>query len=138
MKRHAFVIAGMLGLLLLPALSAQAQMMKVIVPFDFSTGQATLPAGDYNVSKHSTAQGVLQIRSNDGSAAAFLLTSSVQARQIGEKGKLVFNRYGNQYFLTQVWEPGNDTGHQLRQSKAEREIARNAAKPKLEILTASK
>jgi hypothetical protein len=66
------------------------------------------------------------------------MTGSVTSASTNDNGKLVFNRYGNQYFLSQVWAAGSDSGHQLRPSKAEREIAKNASKPKVEVLTAKK
>jgi hypothetical protein len=138
MKRHISMIAATLALFLLPALAAQAQTIKVSVPFDFSAGLTTLPAGDYVVSKPGASQGVLQLRSDDGRSSAFVLTSSAQSRSINEQSKLIFHRYGNQYFLSQVWAAGSGMGHQLHQSKAEREIAKNMAKPKVEILSAKK
>jgi hypothetical protein len=138
MKRHLSLTLVMLAMLLLPAVAAQAQMLKVAVPFDFSAGQATLPAGDYIVSKPGNSQNVLVIRAENGGGNAFVMTAGAIAPRASDQGKLVFNRYGSQYFLSQVWAPGTDTGHQLRPSKAEREIAKNASKPKIEVLTAKK
>lgn len=138
MKRVVSTIAVVLGLVLLPALAAQAQSVKVSVPFDFTAGLASLPAGDYTVGKPGIAQHVLQIQSTDGKCNAFVMTQSAETTKGKLEGKLVFNRYGNQYFLSQVWAPGNSIGHQLRMSKQERQIAKNAAKPKVEILTAKK
>jgi hypothetical protein len=138
MKRHLSLTLVMLAAFLLPAVSAQAQMLKATIPFDFSVGQATLPAGDYVVSKPGNSQNVLVIRAENGGGNAFAMTGSVTSASTNDNGKLVFNRYGSQYFLSQVWAAGSDSGHQLRPSKAEREIAKNASKPKVEILTASK
>ena len=67
---------------------------------------------------------------------AVCLAGAIQANRPSNTTKLVFNRYGSHYFLSQVWMVGNDTGHLLRPSKAEREIARTF-KPGTEILTAS-
>jgi hypothetical protein len=56
----------------------------------------------------------------------------------------VFNRYGDQYFLSQVWIAGSDTGRDLFQSRNERSLAKESklAKSKPEqqkvTLTASK
>ena len=35
--------------------------------------------------------------------------------------KLVFHKYGDQYFLSQIWDGQNDTGIQLAESKREKE-----------------
>ena len=37
--------------------------------------------------------------------------------------KLVFHRYGSQYFLAQIWTAGNDRGQELPESGREREVA---------------
>ncbi len=40
---------------------------------------------------------------------------------------LVFRRYGDQYFLFQVWPAASTTGRTLSESRGEREIERNLA-----------
>ena len=138
MKRHAFVTAAVLGLLLLPALApVYAQSLKVEVPFDFVAAQATMPAGEYRVSQNEPAQGMVRLISSKGSSAAICLTHGIQSNRPSNTAKLIFNRYGNHYFLSQVWSQGTDRGQVLRPSKAEREIAKTFSKPGKEILTAS-
>jgi hypothetical protein len=39
------------------------------------------------------------------------------------QSNLVFNKYREEYFLCQVWTGGSNTGHQLRQSPREIELA---------------
>jgi hypothetical protein len=77
----------------------------------------------------------LAIRSDDGSinvAVSAPLMIGSRDHKAGER--LVFNRYGNDYFLTQVWFT-SDSGVQLHQSARERKtaqefkLARNGAKP---------
>jgi hypothetical protein len=52
-------------------------------------------------------------------------------RQRHEQAKLVFSRYGERYFLRQVWAPGMDRGRELSASKAEQEFARSFGKPEI-------
>ena len=138
MKRHAFVTAAVLGLLLMPALApVYAQSLKFEVPFDFVAAQATMPAGEYRVSQNEPAQGMVRLISSKGSSAAICLTQGIQSNRPSNTAKLIFNRYGNHYFLSQVWSQGTDRGQVLRPSKAEREIAKTFSKPGKEILTAS-
>ena len=138
MKRHALATAALLGLLLMPALvPAYAQSLKFEVPFDFVAAQGTMPAGEYRVSPNEPAQGVVRLVNSKGSSAAICFTHAIQSSRPSNTAKLVFNRYGDQYFLSQVWTQGTDRGHVLNPSKAEREIARNFSKPGKEILTAS-
>jgi hypothetical protein len=42
---------------------------------------------------------------------------------VQKTGKLVFHRYGNEYFLSEVWTPGDEWGHRLSKTRREREIA---------------
>jgi hypothetical protein len=41
-----------------------------------------------------------------------------------DKTKLVFNQYGNQYFLSQIWVNGETRGRQLPKSSREKEVGR--------------
>jgi hypothetical protein len=45
-----------------------------------------------------------------------------------DKTKLVFNRYGNQYFLSLVGVNGETLGHQLPKSSRKKEVARDMAR----------
>jgi hypothetical protein len=48
----------------------------------------------------------------------------------------VFHKYGNHYFLRQVWSPGQSEGYELPASKVERELARiEKARPATEIVS---
>jgi len=44
-----------------------------------------------------------------------------------DNGKLVFHRYGDQYFLYQVWPAGTSTGRQFLKSRSERDAQYNLA-----------
>jgi hypothetical protein len=41
---------------------------------------------------------------------------------------LVFNRHGDQYFLSQIWEAGDSAGRELMTSREERQLERELAK----------
>jgi hypothetical protein len=138
MKRHAFATAAFLGLLLMPALAPlYAESLRFEVPFDFVAAQGTMPAGEYRVSTNEPVQGMVRLVSSKGSSAAICFTHGVQSIHPSNTSKLIFNRYGDHYFLAQVWSQGNNLGRLLPPSKAEREIARTFSKPGKEILTAS-
>jgi hypothetical protein len=49
----------------------------------------------------------------------------------------VFHRYGNAYFLSQVWNAENQRGYRLPKSKTEREMARNAGRTELASVRAT-
>jgi hypothetical protein len=112
-----------IGVALLAAASVYAQgPLTVQIPFDFHAGATVMRAGEYTVDTHA-AQGMVRLRSADSKSAVMLLSNNVQARSTPERGKLVFNRYGEDYFLSQVWSPGSDTGREFRKSRREIETA---------------
>ena len=126
MNRQFIRYTTILGLfLILAVVSVEAQTpskVEVNVPFDFSAGSANLKAGAYSV-RRAGANGLL-IRSADGKTAALVnapLTIGSRDSKSGER--LVFNRYGEQYFLSQVWLTV-DTGRQLFTSNSEAKTAR--------------
>ena len=97
---------------------------KATIPFDFNVGQTKMTAGAYTV--RSIAPGTIQLVRDDFKASAIVITHGVQASKAPEGAKLVFNRYGDSYFLSQVWNAGNPLGKQLPKSRPEKEVARNA------------
>ena len=102
--------------------SAQAQSAKTVisnVPFEFIVADRTLPAGKYRVNRSiGTA---LKIWTSD--AAAIRLTNEIEPSK-DRRARLVFHRYGNRYFLAEVWTGGGDPGRQLLKSRQERAIER--------------
>ena len=66
---------------------------------------------------------------------AIIATFATQAPKYNEQGKLIFNRYGDNYFLSQVWPPGV-TGRGIAKSNREKELASNAGQSARETLLA--
>jgi hypothetical protein len=130
MKKQSLRIFLMFGLFaVLAATSIQAQSSNAQtanIPFEFSVGDKTFPAGEYSVTRLNpqSDKAALAIKSADGSMSKFVLTMPVQAGHAQEKATLVFSRYDKQYFLTQVWTPADNTGLELRKSRSERSLAR--------------
>src|SRR5215472_11299022 len=80
--------------------NAHAQAANFNVPFAFNVGNQTMPAGTYRVSHEGFNE--LLVRSRDGGPGVFLLTSESPEPHEQTAGKLIFSRYGNQYFLHEV------------------------------------
>jgi hypothetical protein len=114
-----------LSVALLAAASVYAQgsqKLTVQVPFGFHVGNSMLPSGEYTVST-DVAQGVVRLRSADGKSSVMILSIATQTSATPETGKLVFNKYGDEYFLSQIWKAGNNMGNELRKSRREAEVA---------------
>jgi hypothetical protein len=128
MKKHAFVTATLFVLsVIVAAQVAQAgEPMLVNIPFAFVAGDATLPAGEYRVETLEQNSAVLLIHCWDARLATFVVTNPAQAKELQSQSKLVFNRYDNRYFLSQVWKAGSNRGRQLSKSPKEKEMAQLA------------
>ncbi len=105
--------------------SANAQSSGLVVadiPFEFAVGAKSLGAGEYSVRGFTANADALLISSRDSNDVAIRLTQSIRARIVPQQTKLVFHRYGQRYFLSEVWTAGQPTGRQLQKSGAERAI----------------
>ena len=91
--------------------------MTVKVPFGFELGSKHLAPGTYTVSQ--PLQNIIEIR--NGSDAAMIITHGGQSGKAAKTGKVVFDRYGDHYFLRQVWfTPEDNTYMECAESKAEK------------------
>ena len=96
--------------------------IRVNVPFDFSADGQHWSAGDYQLT--FPAHSVVLIRNLDRSQARMVMIPGLGAGKPDSDSKLVFNRYGDSYFLSQVWSLGQ--GGALPKSANEREIAKRS------------
>lgn len=105
--------------------SAQTSGLVVNIPFEFAAGDARLPAGGYTVTRVSKdSEKTLLIRSLDGRVKAAVMTHSINtAAEIGV-AKLAFTRYGEDYFLAEIWTPGAASGRAVSKSKSEKALRR--------------
>jgi hypothetical protein len=124
------MLALVVGLALATALvSANAQSTSIVranIPFDFIVGDKTLPAGKYTVNSAASDGQALSIRTSGGKSLALVLTHYAAERSQKRIARMVFHRYGQQYFLAEVWS-GASHGRQLMQSKRERNLRQELA-----------
>jgi hypothetical protein len=128
MKKRILAITSLLVLCSFAATqAAQAQEpLTVNIPFAFTAGEKTLPAGEYRVQKMDTNNVVLLIRCMEPKAAIMVVTNATRSSKQQEQSKLVFNRYNDHYFLSQVWNAGFSSGRELLKTQQEKEIALSA------------
>jgi hypothetical protein len=124
MKKQVLLLASLFVFSMIAAQTVQAQQSLVVnVPFDFTAGNTALPAGEYSVQKWGKDATVLLIQRADQSASVIIPTMAAISSERQSESKLVFHRYGDRYFLSQVWTEGNPRGRELSKSKREKEIA---------------
>jgi hypothetical protein len=121
LKGFTTLFAIMTFAMVTAVVSANAQTMKskANIPFEFVVGDQSLPAGAYSVDAITSSGEVLRIRGVASETSAVRLTS--QAKGTARHSKLVFHRYGERYFLAQVWTT-NDDGRELSTSRQEQAI----------------
>ena len=120
-----------------PASAKSVNATRAQIPFDFHVGDRLIPAGEYTVRSLNDDETVLRI--SNGRQGAAVNTSAAQGR--GERrARLVFRRYGDQFFLAAVWG-ADDNGRAISPSKRERSLrrelraARGGGGAEMEIVT---
>ena len=128
-----FALATLVGAVAVP-LSAQSVRLTANIPFEFSAGRKTLPAGEYEVLSASEPD-IVQVRTVQPKASVLVVTGSADSGERSRAGApmLVFNRYGDQYFLFQIWD-GSQIGRELPKTRNERELAKTASAKRTEIV----
>jgi len=107
-------------------------VLKADIPFQFVVAGQTLPAGRYVVSR----QGEITICIANSKQRVFVLTHDVDGTPQPSAGKLVFYRYGDMYFLAQVWDADKARGKQVFASSAEQVLAHGGAPKETEVVRA--
>src|ERR1700747_3882407 len=121
----AFVFA-----LTIYASNAQAQIigdLEVNVPFPFHAGNTKLPAGNYRIHMLDNSDlTVMEIISADGSTSALFQVQESDANSAPAKSELIFNKYGNRYFLAKLFDEGNPNGSEVLKSRYETKMSQAA------------
>ena len=119
MKRIiATVLFALAGLGTVQGAMAQSYRVKASIPFNFVVGSNKLPAGTYTFSSPDNV--ALDVQ-NDKRHATVL--SSVRADDVkSEKVRLIFNMYGDQYFLSKILCPSSNLNLKLPVSKLEKKM----------------
>jgi hypothetical protein len=113
--------ASFIVLLSAAPIHAEAAQVGCQIPFSFIVHGTTLPAGTYQASVDA-AQGLIAIRGYH--TAVFTIVNYVESRD--EKNPmLVFHRYGDQYYLREIWLGGR-SGRELLRNGPKGEPARTA------------
>jgi hypothetical protein len=128
-----------LALLMSAAAPAQTTQLNVTVPFEFIAGDTVLPAGDYDV--HSTGLWggkALSIQNVTSRAGTFLLSTWSQLAKTSDSNKLVFYRYGQKYFLAEVWTVSTNIGRKMPLDQRQTELARKQQKSEVVLMASGK
>lgn len=135
MKRQIASILGVLGLLIVAACAnAQTPNLKANVPFDFVVDKAAMPAGAYSLDALSHNTKAMAVRNREAGITQIVLPNTARSLNVSSDTKLVFHRYGDEYFLSQIWIQGEREGLQFNISRREAEMAQNSQSNDVVIL----
>ena len=98
---------------------AQSKMVRANVPFDFTVGKQLLPAGTYTINEEPS--GLIVIKNHDKPIEVLTLVHPDGAK-VPNGGKLMFHKYGNQYFLSEILCDWADMNVAVRPSKTEKRV----------------
>jgi hypothetical protein len=96
---------------------AQSKMVRANVPFDFTVGKQLLPAGTYTIKRES--EGLIVIKNHDKPITVLTIADPDGAKS-PNGGKLLFHKYGDQYFLSEILADSADLDVRVHPSKAEK------------------
>ena len=136
MTKRVFAIVAFSFLLVAAAtpLAAQVDRMTANVPFDFTVAGKAMPAGQYEVWKAPNSSAiVVRGLSQKTSALSVAMREPVTSREPAADTRLIFHRYGNQYFLHAVVNAYEADEFTLPQLRAERELIKTAALQQEEV-----
>ena len=130
MKRQLKTMAVILGLVVVAGASvAQAQIigrLKSDIPFSFYVRNRLMPAGAYTIDELNPGSGLMEIRSADGISAAMFLTVEKQEKDTRTPSELIFHKYGDKVFLSEIVEQGEMDGAEVVKSKMEKRLEKAA------------
>ncbi len=115
MNRIASILSGLSLAVLFFVGSAHAQSggQNIIasIPFDFTIGSTSLPAGQYQFMR--TEDNVFLVRAADG-RSLFTLATPIQPNELPGKSVLKFATVDGRHVLDQIWVASEGSGHELR------------------------
>lgn len=121
MKIQITQLAIIIGLGLTLAVSANAQMSQTYranIPFDFYVGSKIMPSGEYEISRANpmSENGAIIVRNSKNCNTVVVQTVSQEKAERNTASKLLFDRFGGEYFLAKIDSAGMKAKfHQSRQ-----------------------
>jgi len=113
------------SMLVLGAAAAYAQnpgTMKADIPFRFNASGVAMPAGRYLVDTRTPT--VVILRDAKQHVSTMVRAQASESTVPQQDARLVFQRYGSQYFLSEIWSTGSGFGRHIPLTKQERALAK--------------
>jgi hypothetical protein len=107
------------------AQSSGGQKMTATIPFDFTAGTTSFPAGTYDFIR--SGNGLYTIRNAEGYSQMILSSATVEPNFIPEKSNLKFVAVEGRHVLVQIWSDVAAIGNEFPNGATSLEIAKRPA-----------
>ncbi len=144
MKKQILMLVATFGFIItLSSLSVNAQVhgrLVANIPFDFYAGDQKVSAGKYTIeSANPRSDGatlILRRENGKGTKILNLMPVAVNSEAANIVATMIFNRYGNEYFLSEISNPRQNFGARATRSKIESDTAKRfgSSTPKIVAL----
>jgi hypothetical protein len=107
------------------------------IPFAFTVLNKTLPAGQYSI-QQGTHNGLLHIQNAANGESVIVLAPTSTASYTTKddvQAKVIFHRYGDRYFFSEVWSADGNLRGKVQPSKLEKETRSNAGEKEMALVT---
>jgi hypothetical protein len=133
MKSYAAIaLVACITFVAMAATPSHAQVLiKANVPFEFCAGQAVHPAGEYAITRGPSFSALVLSAGRRG--IEIMLPKTTEWRN-SEATKLVFHRYGDEYFLAEIWSELDGSMRQLNVTPRERQLAKAGMSPEVAVV----
>ena len=132
---RVMMLVSLLPLLAVYAGAQTTHQLVVDIPFDFTICRQQLQAGKYTIRPISSANPSVLLVQGDKNSAEIVCTEDVRSTKAAAEGKLIFNRYGDQHFLSEMWFPGEKVGSRILKGEREEALVRELKPRKREKVT---
>ena len=140
MKRQGLSVL-VLMLAMVPTIAfaqLNSTLLKADVPFAFTAGDQTIPAGTCLVRSAGVSNDAVWIGNVADKIGTFVFPLHTKSLKASDRTVMVFHKYGNRYFLSGIVRAGDSAGYKIREGKVEKELrAQMTSKPE-EIRVAAK
>jgi hypothetical protein len=99
---------------------AQSNRVEAKIPFAFTVGNTSLPAGTYTIKMDSAH--LIMITNNAQPRSAALSLFDLDGRKSSNGGQLLFHKYGGQYFLSEILCDDADMNLKIPDSTKEKKV----------------
>jgi len=108
--------------------------LEVTIPFQFHAGDAKLPPGKYMIrTLDNTDLTIMEISSEDKAISALFEVRDAEANTTPAKSEIIFNKYGNRYFLAKLFDEANPNGSAVSKSRYEKKVGQAATEAQAHV-----